>query len=79
MSQDRRWDMTDGLCNMILPAAGGTKSCGKEAEFQIYGDFGHPEDVADACEDHVGVLLGTPEWAEKMYGRESHSWTVVPL
>lgn len=61
--------MSDRACNKM--------GCTNIAEFEIYGDFGHPEDVTDSCEWHVGDLLGTPEWAVKMYGRESKSWTVV--
>jgi hypothetical protein len=40
--------------------------CVKDAEFGIYGSSGHFEDVTEACEDHVGILLGTPTWLDKM-------------
>jgi hypothetical protein len=46
--------------------------CQKEAEFDIYGQSGF-EDNTQACEEHVGVLLGTPDWAKK----ETTEWTVV--
>lgn len=33
-------------------------NCGDLAAFVIYGE--HPDDYTNACEDHVGALLGTP-------------------
>ena len=49
--------------------------CPLPAEFEIIGDSGHFEDTVHACENHVGVLLGTPDWLE----RENREWVVVPL
>jgi hypothetical protein len=49
--------------------------CGNDAEFSIHGSSGHFEDVTEACEDHVGALLGTPMWLEK----ESEHWVVYPI
>lgn len=36
--------------------------CGRPAEFEIYGESNHPEDYTESCEEHVGALLGTPDW-----------------
>jgi len=49
--------------------------CFNEPEFDIYGESGHPEDSTQACESHVGVLLGTPEWLAK----DNRSWSVVQI
>lgn len=53
--------------------------CENDAEFEIFGDSNHYEDSTEACEDHVGALLGTPDWLMKMRGRETKEWTVVPI
>jgi hypothetical protein len=42
------------------------------AEFQIWGDEGDPDDVTEACEDHVGVLLGKPA---RSADRVPHPWS----
>ena len=49
--------------------------CPKGAEYHIYGGSGHFEDDTQACEDHVGYLLGTPDWLKK----DNTEWTVVLL
>ncbi len=49
--------------------------CTKAAEFSIHGSSGHFEDVTEACEGHVGVLLGTPIWLKAA----NESWTVFPV
>ena len=49
--------------------------CGKPAEFQIAGGSGHFEDVTEACRDHVGALLGTPQWISE----DNALWTVSVL
>lgn len=49
--------------------------CGKPAEFQIAGGSGHFEDVTEACRDHVGALLGTPQWLPG----DNLTWTVSVL
>lgn len=49
--------------------------CGKAAEFGIYGAAGHPEDCTEACEDHVGALLGTPMWLP----RTNTHWIIYPI
>lgn len=46
--------------------------CGKAAEFAVYGGSEHPEDYTDACEAHVGVMLGTPMFVEG----DNVRWTV---
>ena len=38
--------------------------CEAEAMFQIEGTHHHPDDNTQACEAHVGELLGTPDWAD---------------
>ena len=48
--------------------------CGADAEFSIHGSTGF-EDVTEACEEHVGALLGTPARAEI----ENDHWTVHTL
>ena len=48
--------------------------CTKIAEFTIYGSNGHPENVTEACSDHVGHLCGTP-----VGQTEDDHWIVVPL
>ena len=48
-------------------------TCPLPATFTIYGQSDHPEDVTEACEDHVGSLLGTPDYLE----RDNISWRVV--
>ncbi len=50
-------------------------NCPKAAEFSIHGASGHFEDVTEACEDHIGALLGTPTWLEK----ENKSWSGYPM
>lgn len=47
--------------------------CGAEAEFTLYGSY--VEDVTEACEFHVGFLLGTPVRASA----ENVQWTVVRI
>lgn len=49
--------------------------CDKEADFEIYGESKHPDDATEACEDHVGALLGSPAWLKN----QNQSWTVVFL
>lgn len=49
--------------------------CGKPAEFEIAGGSGHFEDFTHACEDHVGELLGTPDWLDE----ENREWTVTVM
>ena len=49
--------------------------CKKDAEFGIYGSSGHFEDVTEACEEHIGVLLGTPDWLKK----KNDHWLVYPI
>ena len=49
--------------------------CTLKADFGIYGGSGHFEDVTEACENHVGELLGSPDWLEK----DNTEWTVVSL
>ncbi len=53
--------------------------CDHEAEFDIYGDSAHHEDNTQACEAHVGALLGTPDWLLEKRGRPTRAWTVVPI
>ncbi len=45
--------------------------CPKEAEFEIQG-LHHFEDQTDACTEHVGELLGTPDWLSK----DNTEWSV---
>lgn len=49
--------------------------CDRPAEFGIYGESGHPEDVTEACVAHVGELLGTPQWLPG----HNLSWTVAVI
>lgn len=49
--------------------------CFRNAGFGIYGSSGHFEDATEACEGHVGALLGTPMWLKK----ESEHWVVYPI
>ena len=49
--------------------------CPNDAEFGIYGSSGHFEDVTEACEAHIGALLGTPTWLKK----ENEHWVVYPM
>ena len=49
--------------------------CGNPAEFGIHGGSGHFEDATEACENHVGTLLGTPDWLEP----DNKQWTVAAL
>lgn len=49
-------------------------NCDKPAEFEIRGEQGD-DDNTHACADHVGELLGTPDWADK----ENQRWTVTTL
>lgn len=51
--------------------------CEKDAEFEIHGESGRLEDNTHACTDHVGALLGTPEWLIQEGHEENRSWTVV--
>ncbi len=50
-------------------------SCTKAAEFSIHGVPGHFEDITEACEKHVGGLLGTPTWLKK----ENEYWAIYPI
>ena len=52
-----------------------TLGCPKDAEFFIHGSSGHFEDVTEACEDHIGVLLGTPTWLSK----QNDHWLIYPI
>lgn len=49
--------------------------CGSPADFEIFGESGHPEDTTHACGEHVGSLLGTPAWMDA----ENESWTVFAI
>ena len=49
--------------------------CFRDAEFGIYGSSGHFEDVTEACERHIGSLLGTPTWLHE----ENDHWLVHPI
>jgi len=49
--------------------------CSKDAGFSIHGSTGHFEDVTEACESHVGALLGTPAWLPK----QNDHWLVYPI
>ncbi len=51
-------------------------TCRKDAEFDIFGGSGHFEDTTQACEDHVGSLLGSPDW---LAPKDNTQWTVVAL
>lgn len=51
------------------------QGCGKDAEFRIFGSSRLPDDVTEACQDHVGHLLGTPVGQVP----ESDAWTVVEI
>jgi hypothetical protein len=48
--------------------------CESEAAFHIQGGSGHPDDNTDSCEAHVGVMLGTPDWAQN-----DNTWWDVSL
>ena len=50
--------------------------CRTEAAFDIYGESNHPDDSTMGCADHVGWLLGTPDW---LGGDDNGVWTVVAL
>jgi len=50
--------------------------CENNAEFTIYGGSHHPEDDSQACESHVGPLLGTPAWWK---GSWNVTWEVVAI
>lgn len=39
--------------------------CKADAVFQIIGGSNHPDDNTQACTDHVGALLGTPQGIAK--------------
>lgn len=49
--------------------------CEQPAAYNIYGASQLLEDNTQACEAHVGALLGTPVGAPM----ENQSWTVVAL
>ncbi len=49
--------------------------CPKDAEFSVHGSSNHFEDVTEACENHVGALLGTAAWLEK----ENDHWVIHPI
>lgn len=49
--------------------------CPTPAAVTIYGESGHPEDFIDACEAHVGVLLGTPQFV----AGDNRRWTVEAI
>lgn len=49
--------------------------CRRKAEFSIYGSSGHPEDITETCEKHVGGLLGTPTYLKL----ENKHWVVYPI
>lgn len=62
-------------------------TCNLDAEFDIYGESNHPDDTTQACELHVGELLGTPMYRAQTSDGEpldwtapqNQSWTVVTL
>lgn len=49
--------------------------CELEARFNIIGESNHPDDETDSCEEHVGVMLGSPDWLET----DNIAWTVVDI
>lgn len=49
--------------------------CFEDATFSIHGSSGHFEDITEACADHVGLLLGTPDWLPK----NNDHWVVHPI
>jgi hypothetical protein len=49
--------------------------CDQPAAYQIIGESNHPDDMTEACVDHVGALLGTPDWLQV----DNRAWTVVLL
>jgi hypothetical protein len=51
------------------------QECPNDAEFSIHGSSGHFEDVTEACEEHVGALLGTSACLEK----PNEHWRVYPM
>lgn len=51
------------------------QTCTKGADFSIQGSSGHLEDITDACQEHVGDLLGTPIWLSK----ENEYWHIRPI
>lgn len=59
-------------CNYLY---GDSSPCKLPATVEIVANTGHPEDTTDACDDHIGRLLGTitnREWG-------TYSFTVLPL
>ena len=55
--------------------------CEKDAEFEIYGvgeGLDPYSNVTDACEEHVGALLGIPV-DEHERGLRADHWRVVPI
>lgn len=54
---------------------GDGNGCKLPATVEIVANTGHPEDITDACDDHIGRLLGTitnHEWG-------TFTFTVIPL
>jgi hypothetical protein len=60
-------NVSDSICCFL--------GCGKPADFRIEGQPEHFEDYTEACEAHLGALMGTPKWREKP---DTH-WLVYPL
>lgn len=48
--------------------------CETDAEFDIYGESGAPDDITQACEAHIGALLGSHP-----SGHQNRSWTVYDM
>jgi hypothetical protein len=46
-----------------------------EGEFQMFGAPAHPDDYTEACQAHVGALLGTPTWR----GQPDTCWMVYEI
>jgi len=50
--------------------------CDEDADFSVYHTCGHPGCVTDACEDHVGRLIGCISGSPSA---ERQPWRVYPL
>ncbi len=60
---------TERYCCYIDPCT--DEGCKAKVDFLITGQAGF-EDTTDACERHVGLLLGTPMWAKN----ENQCWDI---